>query len=107
MMHGFSFDWPAYYYLVALVLFGLAAYRVTRLILFDHVLDRLRSWVWRHRPPENGGIGYMLTCAWCTGFWVSSLFVIAYIIVPEATTVAAFLLSVSAIVGLLAARDGS
>jgi hypothetical protein len=107
MMYGFSADWPAYYYLVFLVFFGLAAYRLTRLFLYDHLFDSFRAWVWKRRPPENGGVGYLLTCPWCLGFWVSSLLVFAYIIVPVPTSVLALILTMNALVGMLAARDNS
>ena len=107
MIAGYSSDWTPIYYVTALVIFGLAGYRITRLLLWDHVLDGFRAWVWRRRPPERGGIGYLLTCPWCTGFWVSSLLVIAYIIVPGPTMVVAVVFAISAVIGLLAARDGS
>jgi len=107
MMYGFSVDWPVYNYLVFLLIFGIAAYRLTRVFLYDHMFDRARSWVWKRRPPENGGIGYLLTCAWCMGFWVSSLLVFAYIIVPVPTTVFALILGLNALVGWIAARDSS
>jgi len=78
---------------VLLVLLALASYRVTRFVAKDAiaapVFDRLREWLevrWirRHtRPgsPEefdaiesdtfNSRIAYLLSCAWCLGFWVS------------------------------------
>ena len=107
MIEGYSADWSPIYYVTALVIFGLAGYRITRLLLWDHLFDGFRSWLWRHWPPERGGIGYLFTCPWCMGFWVASLLVIAYIIVPGPTTVVATVFAISAVIGLLAARDGS
>jgi len=107
MIYGFSPDWPVYSYLAFLLVFGIAAYRLTRVVLYDHVLDSARAWVWKRFPPENGGIGYLLTCPWCMGFWVSSLLVIAYIIVPVPTALFAFILVMNALVGWIAARDSS
>lgn len=74
-------------------LLALASYRVTRLVTLDKitesVFERLRDqleyrWVSKHtRPgsPEefhaiesetyNSKLAYLLSCAWCLGFWVS------------------------------------
>src|SRR5581483_4167019 len=54
-----------------------AAYRVTRLVTLDTILDRPRDAWWRRFPPEAHGkkkahpLGYLLTCPFCAGFWVS------------------------------------
>ena len=82
------------------VILSLAAFRLTRLITTDVILDKLRERVWKKYPPENGGLGYLITCDWCTSIWVSSLLVLLYKISSEPTVVAASALAISGIVGL-------
>jgi hypothetical protein len=82
------------------VILSLAAFRLTRLITTDVILDKLRERVWKKYPPENGGLGYLITCDWCTSIWVSSLLVLLYKISSEPTVVAASVLAISGIVGL-------
>jgi hypothetical protein len=89
--------------LVELIVLALAVYRLCRLIIEDAVTEPLREAVWRRYKPD-GGIGYLITCYWCTGFWTSSLVVLAYIIVPVPTMVAALVLALSAVAGIIAAR---
>ncbi|MFD1705655.1 DUF1360 domain-containing protein [Siminovitchia sediminis] len=71
------------------VLFGMAAFRLTRLIVFDQITD------WMRRPfmdkveeinsegetevyflPKESGLrgwlGALLSCYWCTGIWVTA-----------------------------------
>lgn len=89
--------------LAHVVILALAVYRISRLIIEDTVLENAREWVWkRHRSDQ--GIGYLITCYWCTSFWVSSLVVLAYIIVPVPTIAACLVMALSAITGLIAAR---
>jgi hypothetical protein len=106
----------------------LAAYRLTRLWVADMLppLPRMRDAVesWAHarwagrdltgdpREPEAyrvwriyGGtppLAYLVTCAWCSGYWISLAVFLAASLIP--TTVWAFLavpLAFSAVVGLL------
>lgn len=67
------------------VLAVLAAYRLTRLVTTDSITEPLfervrwyfeRRWHAKHddlgsQTEWNSKIAYMLSCAWCTGFWVS------------------------------------
>lgn len=85
------------------VILVLAAYRVTRLITTDTVTEKLREKVWKKFPP-NTMIGYLITCNWCTGFWISVKFVVAYILVPDVTFVVSLVLSTSALVGIIASK---
>jgi hypothetical protein len=89
--------------LVELVVLALAVYRVCRLIIEDAVTERLREAVWR-RFDASHGIGYLITCYWCTGFWVASLLVLLFIIVPVPTMAASLILALSALAGIIAAR---
>lgn len=51
-----------------LLIVALASYRLTRLITTDYVARRPRNWVELHAP---GWVGYLATCTWCAGWWVS------------------------------------
>lgn len=51
---------------------ALAAYRVTRVITRDAILD---DWRDKWPDPDESKVGYLLTCDFCTGFWVSGLIV--------------------------------
>jgi Protein of unknown function (DUF1360) len=85
-----------------LVLLTLATYRLSRIIIEDTIMERFRHFVWRHFPYDKT-IGYLITCYWCMGFWISSLFVVAYIIVPIPTIAVSSVLAISAAAGILAA----
>jgi len=88
---------------VDLVILALAVYRLSRLIIEDTVTERLRNAVWRRYNPSHG-VGYLITCYWCTGFWVASLLVLLFIIVPVPTIAASLVLALSALAGIIAAR---
>jgi hypothetical protein len=85
------------------IILGLAVYRATRLIVEDTVLDPFRKKVWKKFKPADGGIGYLITCYWCVSFWVASLVVISYIIVPIAVTAVCMIFALSAVAGLITA----
>jgi hypothetical protein len=89
--------------LVELIVLALAVYRICRLIIEDAVTERLRKLVWSRFKPSHG-IGYLITCYWCTGFWVASLLVLLFIIVPVPTMAASLVLALSALAGIVAAR---
>jgi hypothetical protein len=85
------------------VILALAAFRVTRVITTDVVFEAVREKIWKKFPPSKG-FGYLITCDWCTGFYVSIAFVLAYLLVPVIVYVVSLVLSISAIIGLLANR---
>jgi hypothetical protein len=89
--------------LLTYVVLVLAAYRVTRLITTDVVLERFRTWVWKKYSPETK-LGYLFTCNWCTGFWVSLAVILCYLILPSATFVVSLVLSTSALVGIISSK---
>jgi hypothetical protein len=91
--------------LVELAIYGLATYRLSRLVTRDELLSGPREWLWKKFPPESTKIGYWLTCIWCVSVWSASLFVISRIIIPEATNIVAIVLALSAIAGLLTAYE--
>jgi hypothetical protein len=80
----------------------LAAYRLTRLITTDTLLERLRECWWRRFPPSTQ-LGYLITCDWCTSVWISAPLVLMYSIYPTATIYACATFALSAAVGIMAA----
>ncbi len=84
------------------VIISLAAFRVTRFITTDVVFEPVRNKIWKKFPP-NTKIGYLITCDWCTGFWVSVLFTIMMITLPLVTLVVSLVLALAAVIGLLSA----
>jgi len=87
---------------VTFVVLALGAYRITHLITTDAIADGFRNWVWSKFPPMTK-IGYLITCNWCTGFWVSFAVVVGASILPQITFVVSLIMAISAVVGLLSA----
>jgi Protein of unknown function (DUF1360) len=85
-----------------LIILALAIFRITRLIVQDTVLEKVRLRIWRNFPPTEG-FGYLITCYWCTSFWISSLVVTCFIIIPIQTLAVGTVMALSAITGLIAA----
>lgn len=92
--------------ITTLLIMVLGVYRLTRLVVEDVILEPVRDWIWNRWGYEKG-IGYLISCYWCTSFWFASLAVILYTIVPIPTLAAMLVLAVSAAVGLIAARMDS
>lgn len=60
--------------LTVLVLLALAAYRVTRLIVIDSIIDGLRIKIFNWLSPKGlvgDKLAYLISCTWCMGVWVS------------------------------------
>lgn len=77
-----DFSWAA------VLLMGLASFRLTRLIVFDKITEFIRAPFFNEIEQENeqgekeiylvpksaglkGWIGELLSCYWCTGIWAS------------------------------------
>ena len=82
---------------------ALAAYRMTRLVTTDVILNPIRKKIWKKYPPQNHNLGYVITCDWCSSIWVSSLVVIMYTITSSLTFAVCCMFAVSALVGLITA----
>jgi len=82
------------------VILALASFRLTRLITTDVIFEKLRERVWRRFSPAENGIGYLITCDWCTSIYTSSLLVLLYKIANEPTITVASILAISGIVGV-------
>jgi hypothetical protein len=88
--------------LVNFLILALAAFRLTHLVTTDAIADGFRTKVWKKFPPMTK-IGYLITCNWCTGFWVSIFLVISYLVLPVVTLVVSLILAISASIGLISA----
>lgn len=84
------------------IILALAAFRLTHLITTDAIADNFRQWVWKKWSPMSK-IGYLITCNWCTGFWVSVFLVVSASVLPQVTFVVSLMLAISATIGLLSA----
>lgn len=85
-----------------LAVLALAAYRLTRLVTTDTLLEPLRERWWRRFPPSTQP-GYLVTCDWCTSMWISAPLVLMYSIYPTATVYVCAVFALSAAVGIIAA----
>ena len=85
------------------IILGLAAYRLTRLVTTDVILNPIREKIWKKYPPSKHNLGYVITCDWCTSIWVSSLVVIMYTIASSLTLTVCCVFAISALVGLMTA----
>lgn len=82
---------------------ALAVYRISRLIIVDVVFEKIRDKIWDKYPPSHG-VGYLITCYWCTSIWVASVVTICYTMVPTVTVYICLPFALSAVAGLIAAR---
>jgi hypothetical protein len=84
------------------LILALAAFRLTRLLTTDAILEDVRNSFWNKYPP-NTKLGYLWTCDWCMGFWVALIVFGLWLVVPQVTIVVSLILSISAVIGLLSA----
>jgi hypothetical protein len=60
--------------LVILVILGLAAARIGRLVTDDVITLPIRAWITR-RWGTKSKITYLVHCDWCSGLWVAGILV--------------------------------
>lgn len=85
------------------VIMALAAYRLTRLLTTDVILEDLREKIWKKYPPSTK-IGYLFTCNWCMSIWAAAFLVFLASLLPAVAYVVSLILSISALVGLVATK---
>ena len=91
--------------LIRFIIYALAVYRVSRLIIQDEITDGPREWIFSKINP-NGKIAYLLTCYWCVSFWVAIPLAILYITAPDGMMVAGLPLAGSAVAGFISQKVG-
>jgi len=77
---------------------ALASYRLTRLLVYDKVLNFIRDYI-TQSTKESGFIKssqYFLTCPWCAGVWMS-LFIITLYLATDYGKFLAYILAISGI----------
>lgn len=100
-------DFPHAVPLFDAVLMALAAFRITRLIVYDKIARWFRELFVHRRVYQEGGATYveiepigrgfrhtiheLLGCPWCIGFWSSLIIAFCYFIFPWAWFVIFFL----------------
>lgn len=62
--------------ITAVVLVGLVAYRIWRLIALDKITESPRYWLFNKRTirgvvPRLVRVQQFVYCAWCFGFWIT------------------------------------
>lgn len=83
------------------IILALAAFRLTRLITTDTIFESAREKVWKKYPPHTK-LGYLITCNWCSGLWAAAFLVMLYLLAQPVAYVVSLVLSISALVGLVA-----
>lgn len=58
--------------LVTVVILGLAAYRLTRLIVIDSLFESPKTWLLNRTNRLLNPVNYVLNCTWCMGIWVTA-----------------------------------
>lgn len=99
--------------ILTFIILALAVYRLTHFIVFDKLFEPIRKhFVTRDfvdfqlTYTLQGGdirrfIGQIINCYWCTGIWVSALFIVGVYTVPEITTAISWLYALAAAAALI------
>lgn len=86
---------------VLLVLYALAVYRLTRLVVADELTAPTREWIMERGPRW----ATFITCPWCVSIWLAAGWVLLATLAPPVAWFAGALLAFSAVAGLLAGRE--
>jgi hypothetical protein len=88
---------------LALLVDGLATYRLVKLVRDDRITARAREAVeQRQGPPERSDVTYLLSCPWCLSIWFGVALTVSRRRWPSATALLARPLALSALTGLAA-----
>ncbi|MCY8678609.1 DUF1360 domain-containing protein [Bacillus haynesii] len=101
------------------ILFSIAVFRLTRLIVFDTIMAPFRSLFHEEVEEKNektgeietylvmkgkgvrAWIGELLSCYWCTGVWCTAFLLIFYVFVPTIAEWLILLLAIAGFAGVL------
>ncbi|MDM5153864.1 DUF1360 domain-containing protein [Bacillus sp. DX1.1] len=98
--------------------FSCAAFRLTRLIVYDKITSFLRTpFIEELQIGESDGtvttytkvkgkglqkwIGELLSCYWCTGVWVSALLLLLYYWIPKVAEPLILLLAIAGVAAII------
>lgn len=79
--------------LIAVIIAGLAGWRIANLLLFEDgpwfLFERFRKFIGIKEGPVEGFFPNLFTCVYCLSIWTSLGAFLVYLIFPEATIVIA------------------
>ena len=103
--------------IMELLLFSLASFRLTRLLVFDKITAFIRKPFFEEMEVEEDGkketyivpkkkglkgwIGELLNCYWCTGIWMTIFIVISYMVWPGWAGPAIIILAVAGLASII------
>ncbi len=91
--------------LAALVVDGLASYRLVKLVRDDRITEAPRNAVFeRQGPPDQSKVSYLINCPWCLSIYFGVALAVGRRRWPRATEAVAHTLAVSALTGLVTQR---
>lgn len=85
---------------ITLLIYVLATYRLTRFVVEDALPEPIRNAIWDRFPPTHG-LGYLITCYWCSSFWIATILTTGYILIPSVMFYVALILALSATTGII------
>jgi len=89
--------------LAALLVDGLASYRLMKLVRDDRITEPARAAVQERKgPPEQSKVSYLMTCPWCLSVYFGAALTVGRMRWPRATNAVARTFALSAVTGLLA-----
>ncbi|WLP61480.1 DUF1360 domain-containing protein [Bacillus pumilus] len=105
---------------LSFVVFALASFRLTRLIVFDTITAPFRRLFHEEQEEINeqgevetyiiikgkglrSWIGELLSCYWCTGMWCTATLLLIYILFPVISMWLNLLLAIAAAAGIIEA----
>lgn len=67
-----------------LLILGLANFRLTRLFVYDLVMNFARDYLKKSNRLEGKTLFEIISCPWCTGIWIAPILGFLYVITPLA-----------------------
>ncbi|MDA1475882.1 DUF1360 domain-containing protein [Bacillus changyiensis] len=100
------------------IIFSIAVFRLTRLIVFDTIMAPLRRIFHEEIEEKNelgqvntyivikgsglrAWIGELLSCYWCTGVWCTGFLLIFHMFIPQVADWLLLLLAISGLAGIV------